>query len=138
MIFYATILASIIKNILFKISFPDVDILLIRENNLEEKINQFGIQNSISKVVIRCYLYFFIGILTLLLFLIYIGNFYNIFQNTQIYALKNALISLGISFVYPLILYLIPALIRNAALKTQGTQSGYCLYIIAMIFQTLL
>ena len=138
MIFYATILASIIKNILFWVSFPDGDIVLIRGNILEEKINPFGIQNSISKVVIRCYLYFFIGILTLLLFLIYIGNFYNIFQNTQIYALKNALISLGISFVYPLILYLIPASIRNAALKCQGTQGGYCLYIIANIFQILL
>ena len=86
----------------------------------------------------RCYLYFFISILVLSLFFVYIDSFFMVFQNTQIYALKNTLISLGISFVYPFVLYIIPALIRNASLKDKGTQSGYCLYVIAMILQIIL
>ena len=138
-IIYATIISSLIKNILLLISFPDGDILLIRRN-ISERIFQkkFGIQKSISMVAMRCYLYFFISILVLSLFFVYIDSFFMVFQNTQIYALKNTLISLGISFVYPFVLYIIPAFIRNAALKDKGTQSNYCLFVISKIFQILL
>ena len=137
-IFYSAIISSTIKNILILISFPESDILLIRKksSNLNFKQNQ-GIQKSISNVIMRCYLYFLINILTLMFIWFYIACFFMVFRNTQFYVIKNALISFVISLIYPFILYIIPSLLKNSALINRGTQGSYCLYILGILFQVL-
>ena len=138
-ILYATIISSTIKNLLLLISFPESDILLIRRNSSIQHFKaNHGIQKSISMVIIRCYFYFLLSMLILFLFWIYIASFFMVFQNTQFYVIKNTIISFGISLVYPIILYIFPALIRSASLKETGTQSSYCFYVIATILQILL
>ena len=61
-----------------------------------------------------------------------------IFQKTQIYVIQNTFISFGISMLVPFILYLIPAFVKKKAMKGDGSQGGYCLYILATILQVLL
>jgi surface protein len=138
-IIYTTIISGTIKNILLLISFPESDILKIRRFGTQPvfKLNQ-GIQKSINMVIFRCYLYFFISIITLIFIWIYIAIFFTIFHNTQLYVIINTLISFGLSLIVPFIVYIFPALIRKSSLKSQGSQSSYCFYVISGILQVIL
>ena len=89
-------------------------------------------------VIFRCYLYFFISIITLIFIWIYIAIFFTIFHNTQLYVIINTLISFGLSLIVPFIVYIFPALIRKSSLKSQGSQSSYCFYVISGILQVIL
>ena len=88
--------------------------------------------------MIRCYIYFFANIIILSLIWIYISSFFMIFQKTQIYVIQNTLISFGISMAAPFILYFIPTFIKKLAMKGEGSQGRYCLYLLATILQVLL
>ena len=136
-IIYATIISSTIKNLLLSISFPEKDILLVKSKESQQILNRNQrIQKAIIGIIVRCYLFFFISIFTLFIFWFYIASFFTIFKKTQLYVIKNALISFGISLVYPFFFYLIPVFMRNVALKEKESQGGYCLYYISLIFQS--
>ena len=60
-----------------------------------------------------------------------------IFQNTQIYVIKNTLISFGIFNIAPIILYLIPAFFRKLSLKDDGNHGYYVFYLLSSIFQVI-
>ena len=138
-IIYTIIISSIIKNILLLVCFPENDIKDIRRFGSKVKfIQNQGIQKSLTAVIIRCYLYFLISEITLIVFWTYVACFFLIFPNSQIYVLKNTLISFGITLVAPFILYIIPSFIRILALKGEANQSSYCFYAIAIFLQAIL
>ena len=138
-IFLSFLISSTIKNLLLLVSFPESDILEIKkiETKNINKRNQ-EIQEAKSTVMLRCYIFFFLNIIILSFFWIYISSFFMIFQNTQMYVIQNTLISFGISFIAPFILYFLPAYIRKVSVKGDGSQGRYCLYILATILQVLL
>ena len=70
----------------------------------------------------------------LTLFGYYLTCFNAVYQNTQIYLIKNTLISFGISLIYPFILNIIPAILRKQSLKKGNKE---CLYNTSKIFQIL-
>ena len=138
-IVYTVLISSTIKNILLLICFPENDIIDIRRFGSKVIFQQNqGVQKSLTSVIIRCYLYFLISEITLIVFWTYIACFFLIFPNTQIYVLKKTLVSIGISLVAPFILYIIPSFIRNLSIKSEATQSSYCFYVIAIILQAIL
>ena len=137
-IVYIIIISGTIKNILLIILFPESDILNIRKKSSQLTFQSgLRIQKSISMAIMRCYYYFFISIITLFIFWVYIACFFMIFQNTQLYALINTLISFGISLVIPFILYFIPACLRKSSLESKGSQNSYFLYSISKILQVI-
>ena len=69
---------------------------------------------------------------------LYCYSFFMIFRNTQVYVIKNILISFGLSMVVPFILYIIPAFIRIISVKGSKSLRGYFLYILAIIIQVIL
>ena len=131
-------ISSTIKNLLLLVAFPEMDIIKIREieNQNRAKRNQ-EIQEVKSMVLIRCQIFFFINIIVLSFIWIYIANYFMIFQNTQIYVIHNTLISFGISLFAPFILYFIPTFIRLIAVKGEGSQGRYCLYLLVTILQVI-
>ena len=133
------IVSATIKNILLLICFPEKDILKIRKSGIQKIIKRNpAVQKSLTMVIIKCYIFFFMSFIILSFIWIYIACFFIIFKNTQMYVIQNALISFGISMIAPFILYLIPSIIRKLAVKGDGVHGNYCLYAIAKLLQTIL
>ena len=62
-------------------------------------------------------MFFLISILFLNLFWYYLSCFGAIYKNTQLYVLKDTLISFSISMIYPFFIYLFAGCIRIPILK---------------------
>ena len=82
--------------------------------------------NNKSKVkinqIIKCVklkVYFFFAFTSIIFFFYWctITCFCEVYRNTQTAFLKDSLISFGLGFLYPFILYLIPSILRIIALK---------------------
>ena len=104
----------------------------LSERNLYEIKNKKNIQKAsditykVKKCLIIKYNCFFIaGTLILLFFWYYLSSFGAVYKNTQVYLIKNVLISLGFSFVYPFIINLLPAGLRIYSLKAQNRRIIY-------------
>ena len=70
----------------------------------------------------------------LLFFWYYLACFSAIYKNTQIHLIKDTLISLGISLLYPFGLYLLPGFFRISALSDKGNEKE-CLYNLSKLAQ---
>ena len=80
----------------------------------------------IKKTINIKFILFFILSFTILLFLgFYLSCFCVVYKNTQIYLLKDTLISFGSSFITPLIINLFPGLFRIPALKSKNKRYIY-------------
>ena len=91
--------------------------------------------DKIKRLLIIKYICFFIIGLLFLLFLWYnLSSFGAVYQNTQIYLIKNTLISFGFSLIYPFIINLIPAILRIYSLK-EKKENRECFYKISKVFQ---
>ena len=136
---YSILISLTIKNFLLLIAFPEMDVIKMRKTGFQNmnKRNK-TIKKSIGRTIIKCYIFYFCSIIILSMIWIYISCFFMIFQNTQIYVIQNTLMSFGISMVAPFILYFIPTFVKKIAMKGEGSQGRYCLYILATIFQVLL
>ena len=76
--------------------------------------------------------FFTIGSAFLLFLWYYLSSFGSVYQNTQYYLIKNALISFGVSVIYPFIINLFPALLRIYSLKKSNRK---CIYKISKFLQ---
>jgi hypothetical protein len=76
--------------------------------------------------------FFIIGFLFLIIFWYYISSFCAVFKNSQIYLIKNAIICLSISFVYPFVINIIPCTFRIISLRRKDRK---WIYIISRVFQ---
>ena len=65
------------------------------------------------------YLFFVVGILLIIFCWYYIAAFGAVYPNTQVYLIKDTLISFIISMCYPFLYNLIPGLFRFPALKAK-------------------
>ena len=135
---YSLVISEMLKNILLMVSFPENDIVKIRKSGIQrtDKRNPV-VHKSLSMVIIRCYIFYLVNFIILSFIWIYITSFFIIFQNTQIYVIKNTLISFGVSLVAPFILCVLPAFLRTVAVKGDGAHGNYCLYIITKIIQNI-
>ena len=70
----------------------------------------------------------------LLFFWYYISMFGAIYKNTQLYLLKDTLMSFGLSLIIPLGFYLFPGLFRIPALSNPKNKR-LCLYNFSKILQ---
>ena len=90
----------------------------------------FEFSEKIKKFLLIKYICFYvISVIFLLFFWYYLSSFGAVYQNTQIYLLENMIISFSVSLVYPFIINIFPAILRNLSLK----KSNECLYKISKI-----
>ena len=68
----------------------------------------------------------------LVLFWFYLACFCAVYKNTQIYLIKDTLISFGTSMIYPFGLYFFPVIFRMNALKRKNKD---CMYNFSKILQ---
>ena len=129
-IIYSTIISSII--------FRLIKILSLSHNNILEvkhAANQYNLEAK-SLTVIKCLIikyicFFIISIVILSLFWFYLSSFCAVYQDTQIYLMKNTLISYLLSIIYTFIICFLPSIFRICALKGPGK----LLYDIGQIIQ---
>jgi len=115
---------------------------LFNDKIIDFKQNQTrqGIKKQRSKLIfclkIKFVLYFIISYIFLLFFWYYISMFGVIYKNTQYHLLKDTLISFGISFIHPFVLYLLPGIFRIPSLS-DPKKKRKCLYNFSKMFQLL-
>ena len=129
-IMISMLIASVIKSIMFLVTFTDVIVLEIKEDNgdkKEEKINK-----ALVKVTSKSILYFIINFVVMFICWIYVGTFCAIFKNTQKFLLINAIISFSGVLFLPFFYCLFTAALRALTLNGENKE---CLYKFSQFLQ---
>ena len=74
---------------------------------------------------IKYILYFPIGFIILVFLWYYLSSFGAVYQNTQVYLIKNTIISFCLSFLYPFAINLLPGILRNYALNDKNKKKEF-------------
>ena len=132
------IISAILSTVLLRIIL--ITLVLTDKNIFEIKCQPNKIlANSLKKTTIKKWnfkfgFFFFLNLILLVLFWYYLTCWNAIYQNTQIYLIKNTLISFSISLIYPFVINIIPVILRKQALKKSKRE---CLYKTSKIMQLL-
>jgi hypothetical protein len=129
-IIYSTIISSIIDIIIKQLALYETSILDIKK----EKKDLNKANKTKTNIIIKLVLFFIISLVFLGIFWFYIGCFCVTYPNTQIYLLKDTLISFSLSLIIPFIKFLLPCFIRIKSLK-DSAKCLKCLYNISKILQ---
>ena len=132
-ILYSFIIAHILSSIIKFVFLSERNIIEIKKQNLFESAKS-KVRKVKRKIVIKYIIFFVAGILFLIFFWYYLSSFGAVYQNSQIYLIKNVLISFGLSFLFPFIFYIIPPILRMISLKSRQMEK---IYIISKIIQFL-
>ena len=128
-ILYSTIISSVINVIITFLSLSEKLILKLKNENINENIIK------IKKIlIIKFVLFFIILFLFLIFFWYYISCFCAVYKNTQVYLIKDTLISYGLSLLYPLIVESIPGIFRIPSLRAPKQNKEF-MYKISKIIQ---
>jgi len=134
-ILYSNLICTVINLIVRILSLSEKDILNIKimrgEENLEKKVK--SIKNCLK---IKFFFYYLISFIFLFIFLFYTSCFCAVYRNTQLYLIKDTLISFSLSLLYPLGYYLIPGVFRLPALRNKNKNKN-CIYKISLLLQSL-
>ena len=74
-------------------------------------------------MIIKYTIFFIAGIIFLGFFWLILSSFGAVYQNTQIFIFKNALICFAISLCYPLFINIFPCIFRISALNSKEKNS---------------
>ena len=107
--------------------------------NFKQNKSQFNLMRRAKylnkRLSIKFILYFMISFLLLVFFWYYISMFCVIYRNTQLHLLKDTLMSVGLSFIFPLGIYLLPGFFRIPALSNRKNKR-LCLYNFSKVLQS--
>ena len=127
-ILYSTIISTIIKLILTTFSLTERNILEIKRQKTFKSINDKAAQ--IFKIItIKIIIFLVVNFLFLLFFWYYLSCFCAVYKNTQLYLLKDTIISFLLSLIYPFFINVIPSILRKIAL----TNEKKFIYVISKI-----
>ena len=130
-ILYSFIASHFLITIIKFVSLSEKNIHEIKREKTIELASDTS--SKLKKCLIIKYICFFIiSILFLLFFWYYLSSFGAVYQNTQIYLIKNILISFGFSLLYPFFINIIPCILRIYSLKDPNRS---CIYKFIKIIQ---
>ena len=121
---YSFVISHIIIIILKYFSLSEKNICEIKKEKTIEKASDKAMK--VQKCLVIKYICFYvIGVLFLFFLWYYLSSFGAVYQNTQIYLIKNTLISFGFSLFYPFVINLLPGIFRIYSLKTHNRETFY-------------
>ena len=127
---YSFIISHTLSIIIKYFSLSERNIGELKNLDYNGKINNV---DKVKKCLIIKYLCFFgCGLLFLLFLWYYLSSFGAVYQNTQIYLIKNTLISFGFSLIYPFIINLLVTIFRKYSLNNSKRE---CVYNFVKIIQ---
>ena len=130
-ILYSTLISSTINVLLNLLSLSESNIILLKQDNKKIPGKKYGIINCLK---IKFIIFYILVYIFLFLFWYYLSCFCAVYKNTQLYLIKDLLISFLLSLLYPFGLSLLPGLFRIPSLRAQNQNKGI-LYKISQIVQ---
>ena len=130
-------LSYFFKQIIFSffisyIFFSLIKYFSLSENNILELKNEENINRKNDKIekvrkclYIKYLLFYAISLVFIIIFFYYLSSFCAVYKNTQIFVVKNALISFFIFMLFPLFFSLIPCCLRMFSLKNNSNEIIY-------------
>ena len=132
-ILIAFIISYILSNIIKYFFVSERDILKIQyEINVETACDK--VEELKKCIVIKYTSFFIIGIVFVIFFWYYLSSFCAVYKNSQICLIINTTICFSLSFLYPLIINLVPGIFRIVSLKDKNNK---LLFKISRIIQFL-
>ena len=132
-ILYSAIILNRIILLIKFLSLSEQNILKIKKIDNKENVNK-EIYKIIHNLKIKFIIFFILNFVFLLFFWFYLGCFCAVYKNTQIYLIKDTLISFLLTLLYPIFLNLIPGMFRIYALNSNNKDKD-CIYKISKIIQ---
>ena len=133
-IIYSSLISSIIDIIIRTFSLTEKNIIQLKKDKI--KNGKMNYKEALNCILLKFILFFIISFLFLAFFWYYLASFGAVYKNTQLYLLKDTLISFGLAMIYPFGLYLIPGIFRMASLKS-SEKNKMCIYKFSKMIQFL-
>ena len=131
----STIISMLLNFPLNSLALTNDAIINFKQINTK-KINILKKAKELRNIfIIKFALYFIISFLLLLFIWYYISMFGVIFRNTQIYLLKDTIMSFVFSLIIPFVIYLFPGIFRIPSLSN-NKRKRECLYKISKFLQS--
>ena len=116
-----------------KLALPNNSIISFKQDKNKNNVNKRA--NRLRKILaIKSIFYFIISSIFLLFFWYYISMFGAVYPNTQLYLLKDTLLSFGGTLIKPFFINLLPGFFRIPALANRR-KNGKFLYYLSRIIQ---
>ncbi len=115
-IIYSSLISMVLNTFLKILALSNEGIIYFKRNKTKTNVKKRA-QVLRYNLRIKFLLYFIISFIFLLFFWYYIAMFGAIYKNTQLYLIKDTLISFGLSMIYPFGIYLVPGFFRIPALS---------------------
>ena len=132
-IIYSNIISTSINYLITMLSLPEKNVItvkkLINSKNFEENLSKLK-----KQLLIKFILYYILSFIFLSFFWFYVSCFCIVYKNTQLYLIKDTLISFVLSLTYPFVLYLFPGIFRIPALKDKK-KNRECIYKFSKLLQ---
>ena len=131
-ILYSTIISTVIKVIISFLSLTESNLAKIK--SLKTKKLALEELNKILKCISKkCIIFFSLSFLLLIIFWYYLASFCAVYKNTQVYLIKDTLISFSTSLLYPFVINLFPGMLRFPAIKSKKKYLFIVSYILSLI-----
>ena len=125
------VISMALDSLLHLLALSNGDIINFKRN--KKTVNKRALHLEKTLAIKFC-LYFIISSIFLLFFWYYISMFGAVYPNTQLYLLKDTLLSFGQSLILPFVINLIPGFFRIPALANRRIKRKY-LYYLSRILQ---
>ena len=133
-IIYSNLLSTVINTLMYYLSLSEKTIIQIKNQN--SKNNGAQLYQLKKILLIKFIIFYILYYIFLLFFWFYVSCFCVVYKNTQLYLIKDTLISFSLSLLYPLGYYLLPGLLRIPALRADK-KNKVCIYKISKIIQVI-
>ena len=134
-IVYSSLISMALGALVQRLALSKDAIIDFKQSKETKEVNEIGAK-LIKKLKIKFVFYFIVSFIFLIFFSYYISMFDAVYKNTQFLLLEDTLMGVGLSFVYPFVIYLFPGLFRIPALAAPQKDKK-CLYDLSKIFTIL-
>ena len=131
-ILYSLLISSLLNILIRTLALTKnniLDLMKIKTDLKKEK------KKLIKFLFYKFIVFFIISIILLLFFWYYISCFCAIYINTQMHLITDTIISFCLSMIYPLLIYLLGAILRILALRGRPNKNRIYLYYLSFIIQ---
>ena len=134
-ILYSNLISTSINIIIKYLSLSEKNILKIK--SIKKKENITSKVKKLKKCLIIKFIFFYlISFIILIICWFYVSCFCAVYKNTQLYLIKDVLISFSLSLIYPFGYYLAPGVLRILSLRNKKKNMKF-LYKISLILQNI-
>ena len=129
----AMISTFVLRIMLQVLVLTDKDILEVKRKETKDLAIKMKAK-KLKCMKIKFALFFIVNFILLTLFWYYLTCFNAIYQNTQVYLIKNTFISFAFSLFYPFIINIFPTMIRKCSLNSEQKDQEY-FYKVSQLIQ---